>query len=751
MLGSLISSKAKRYFLFILILLVSTDLSILLNIPILRQVLGFAFFTLIPGLLVLYILKLNKLGLTVKIVLSVGLSIAFLIFTGLIISWIYPAFGYNTPLSTNSLLIFFSIIILILTIFAYLTNRTASFSNLGDFHLNTQGKAFLLLPSLFPLLGILGVHLMNTTNNNVMLITLLALIPTYVILIVVLRHRVPRSIYPLIIIMVSVPLALMMAMRSNYIIGMDSHFAYRLFQLTSDSQHWLASEGGLLSSSLSISLLPAMYHSILNIDAVCLYKTLLSLIFSLSPLVIYIISRKYLSNRYAFLASFFFMAQVTFLWPAGRTHIAALFFILTIMVLFRNDINDSKKRLLFIIFTTTTIVSHYATTYICFFIFLITWLGMQILLKLLSRRRKPIASSRNPDPGGSPSESAREDVLLEKNNAGIASQYRFKSNISVTMAALFFVVLWLWYSQITIGTFDVAIRFVRVTLTTLNQSFLLATRGSEAAAILGAGLTTREIPWRIEFVFSWLTIALIAIGVLITMGRYKRMVAIPGFSSGQLTNILRQKFDLEYFVISLACCAILVFAIAAPFVLRGYSATRTYFQMMLVLSPFFVVGGITVARWLRVRSYWVILAVLIPYSMCVSGIMYQVFDSPRSIALNSEGTNYNYLYVHDQESFAARWLGDHGELKNAIVYSDHTGYYRLLSLGALSPKLFDEDSLIDNDKQINGGYIYLKYYNVVSGKLMDNRYQGHSIIEYEDKFAGRALIYNNGGSQFYYR
>jgi uncharacterized membrane protein len=123
--------------------LIFTDLSIFLNIPVLRQVLGFTFFTVIPGLLILHILKLNKLEFTWKIVLSFGLSISFLMFFGLFINWVYPLFGYNTPLSTSSLIISFSVVILILAIIAYVRNRSVSFANLSDLKLNTREKALL--------------------------------------------------------------------------------------------------------------------------------------------------------------------------------------------------------------------------------------------------------------------------------------------------------------------------------------------------------------------------------------------------------------------------------------------------------------------------------------------------------------------------------------------------------------------------------------------------------------------------------
>lgn len=41
--------SSKGFFLFVLMFLILTDLAILLDVPVLRPVLGFLFFTVIPG------------------------------------------------------------------------------------------------------------------------------------------------------------------------------------------------------------------------------------------------------------------------------------------------------------------------------------------------------------------------------------------------------------------------------------------------------------------------------------------------------------------------------------------------------------------------------------------------------------------------------------------------------------------------------------------------------------------------------
>jgi len=136
----------------IILLLAATALAVQLNIPFLRQILGFLSLTIIPGLLIISLLKLDKIGLTERAVLSVGLSISFLMLYGLLINSVYPLFGYTTPLSTNSLLISFSVMLLILAAIAYLRDQSAFSLDWKKFRLDTREKVFLILPVLFPLL-----------------------------------------------------------------------------------------------------------------------------------------------------------------------------------------------------------------------------------------------------------------------------------------------------------------------------------------------------------------------------------------------------------------------------------------------------------------------------------------------------------------------------------------------------------------------------------------------------------------------
>ncbi len=741
------SLGAKRFFLFILTFLVLTDLAILLDIPILRQVLGFTFFSVIPGLLILYTLRVNKLGLLGRFVLSIGLSISFLMLFGLIINSVYPLFGYTTPLSTNSLIASFSAITLVLVAIAFFRSQTISFQVLSDFELNVEEKAFLIVPALFILLSILGMRLMNVADNNIMLMTLIFLIIAYAIFIAVKQSQVSDRSYPPIIFLTSISLVLLLGLRSNHIIGSDAHTEYYLFQLTLANGRWQVLMNSSLDTCLGISLLPTIYQSLLNIDSEYLFKTLYPFLFSISPLVVYIISKKYIGGFYAFLASLFFMSQHTFLWTAHstRTTLAVLFFALSVMVLFQDGLSGVNKKLLFIVFSASCIVSHYSTTYIFLFILLLTWFGMWIMSRIIRSRGKPTISGSSSL--GNPLSSSNHS--FEEQSVSLVVTKWPKSHITIGLVTIFFVMLFIWYNQMTEVSFRSGVMFVSTIWQSLTEFFMLEARSGGAAQLFGVGLGVQSIPRIIEIFLSWLVIVFIAIGILATLVKYRHTVDLPKMGK-ELPGFLykSQKLDPEFFIISLSCSLILLISVVFPAISTGYDLFRISLQMMAVLSLFFVIGGIMVARLLRLPwACLIILSVLIPYFMTTTGTMYQLFEVPQAISLNSEGEEYDTLFVHDQESHAARWLADHND-EQVEIYADWYGSARLVSQGKIPSSIYAE-SFIENKEPIDIGYYYLRYSGVINGKLMDRNYQWHDIAEYRSEFDAMNLIYTNGGSEIY--
>ena len=173
---------------------------------------------------------------------------------------------------------------------------------------------------------------------------------------------------------------------------------------------------------------------------------------------------------------------------------------------------------------------------------------------------------------------------------------------------------------------------------------------------------------------------------------------------------------------------------------------RVYFQMMGILAMFFIIGGITIARFPKLKASWLILLILIPFFICNTGLVDKMFRQP-TLVLDSKGSEHDKYYIHDQEGYAARWLRSNGELENTKIYADDLGSDWLISLAGVYPWC-DASSLFQKDVVVDG-YIYLRYDNVVNGKLISPQGKQYSLAECQDKLMGKAKIYDNAGSQIY--
>ena len=364
--------------------------------------------------------------------------------------------------------------------------------------------------------------------------------------------------------------------------------------------------------------------------------------------------------------------------------------------------NQAKKRILTIIFIASCIVSHYSTTYIFFFILLITFLGFEL------------ASKRH-----------------------VAERM-----ISSTVVILFFVLVFFWYSQVTEAAFSAGVGFVEKTIVNLNNFFLEEMRSESTQSMLGKGIMQKGVPHKIEFVFTWLMLAYMGFGAIALLGGHDRMQDMGQDKDKSI--FLRREPEIAYRIISIVCFGLLIAIVILPYVSAGYDINRVYTVAVTVLSLFFIIGGVTIAGYLKINPYSAILLVLIPYFLCVSGVMYQVYNVPQKIFLHSAGQHYDLWYIHDQESYNAKWLS--ANLKdNLVIHSDYMGHLRLISQGLIPHASIDFRSFI-KEKEVRG-YVYLRYDNVKNKRMMAPN-SGYKKID-GLHIAEKNRIYDNGGSQTY--
>jgi uncharacterized membrane protein len=706
-------SIEKKQTILLILFVVATNAAVLSDMPIFRQVFGGIFLTFLPGLFILSILRLNDINQVKKIILTIGLSLSFTMCYGLLVNTLFLSVGFVDALSIKWLLLTFNFALITLYCLNWIINKgkIITFQIHLDQTLN-KNLAMLSIMTIFPSLSIFGAYIMRTNGNNIVLMCSFFLIIFIMIFMAIVNKEVPKNIYPILIYSIGIFITLAFTLRSEYIVGADVHSEYYLFRITLDNLHWKIVNYSALDACLSISLLPAIYQSIMNVaNNTFFYKFFYSVFIPIAPLAIFEISKKYVDEIFAFYAALFFASNHTFMWTAAnaRTNLAILFFTLAIMVLFM-DINSIAKRFLFIIFQVSIILSHYSTAYIFFFVSLAVWAQMKL----------------------------------------IKIRYSIVENISGTSVLLFSALIFFWYSQITKGAFDYsAMGFFRGTITSFSQTFLVDSRGGALPEVLGVGFTYSNLSRQIHIVIQWIVMFIMVVGIINLIENSMKNFASYR-SQNYIAPLFRLKIEVSYVLLALACFGILVFCVMVPQASTGLGTDRVYLQMMGVLAFVLILGCIHLSKYTKIKPLIIILIVLIPYFMANTGVLYQLNSIPNEPTLTSKGFLYNTYYIQKSDMTSAKWLSEYYNPQSTMHYISLGENLPFEDLKSQKSRFIAQYTEIREHPKIEG-YLYLGYLAVVKGIFITkSRFIGNfNTSEYPEIFNVNSKIYNNGGSEIY--
>lgn len=713
--------KIKNFFLLndwdikkFLILILSLQLSLSglifldyigLNIPVLRELIGFIYLTFIPGLLILRILKLHRLGNIKTVLYSVGLSISFLMITGFIINLIYPVIGIVKPLTFLSLFLTITAILAILAVICYV--RDKDFSEMNYIDIKTVPKELIL--SLTPFLAILGTYLVNYHDNNLLLMILMLVIALIAIL--VSFDKINKRYYPLLIFTSALSLLYNVELISPYITGWDINVEYYFSNLVSMNSVWVLDEYGIVNSVLSIVLLVPIYCNILNLEVDWVFKIIFPFFYALIPLALYLIYKKQTDYKIAFMACFVFITFYKYYQGyLGRLGIAELFLVLLILLLFEKNEKNLQTSILFIIFASSLAVSHYGLSYI--FIFLL--ISVYLLLLLYNR----LKSNK-----------------MEKNNI---------HTITFTFILFFSVFTLAWYIYTSDSSaFKAIVNIVNnIYQTIFTEFFDVSSSQSLELATSTLSSPLHQLSKYIHFILQFFII----IGVLLTLK-------------------IRQKFKKEYVAFSLFFFLILVASFFVPYLAISLGTDRLYQIGLIFLSPFSIIGGLFILMkilplfinlkngGIRSLSFKVLSFFLVIFFLFNVGFIYECFnDEPLSISLSQQnidkyGTNldkssfYSTLY-NERDVISVQWFSNN---KNNYmnVYSDYLNQKLLLqSYGMINKK-----GVLRNGLLLKNSYIYLRSSNILYGILYSEKRVPYEIDNIEPQILESNVIYSNGGSE----
>lgn len=680
----------------ILLAQIALCLTIIFNIPVARQVLGFLFLTLVPGIAIVRLLKL-KLGITETIVYSVGLSIALLMGVGFFMNSLGPLIGFTKPLSLIPLLLVNNTIVILFLLAEW--NDSEGHTSSTDYkRLTALGIVLVALVAL----SIIGTQLVNVSPhmNNTVLLLMLMFVSILVGLVAFSRRLVSHKMYPLILYAVALMLLFHVSLFSNYIHGGDIFGEYSAFKRTLENSYWNPTLPGRLDAMLSVTILPTIYSTVLGLEGTWILKIVYPLIFAVVPLGLYQLFKSQVSKEVAFFAVFFFVSNIIFFNEVAelpRQMIAELFYILLFLTVFNKNIQGSGKWLCFIVFSFGLVVSHYAMSYF--------FLGFALVVWLFSFLRKR------------------------------------KASITASMVIFFSVMAFAWYVYVSSSaTFDALVSMVDHIRENFVSDFMNPeSRGSQV--LQGIGLRGLETFWHlIGRYVHYATELLVVVGLLVLL--VKRRSSF---------------FDDEYNVMAFLNTFMVVACIVVPNLATSFNMSRFYHVTLFFLAPFCVLGGIALLSLLsrrRVKERYlgliVVLIVIIPYFFFQTGFVYEVtgeesWSLPLSAYQFSRVKLASMGVIGEAEVSGAIWLTTYREV-NASVYIDMTsntvfGYGEIYNRVLLSPF----------GKIENGSYVYLREYNIYEGIIFGiyGLAGSFNVTEISPSLNNTNKVYSNGHCDIY--
>ncbi len=689
--------KRDQWTLLILITLLITDLVVLLNINILKQAIPFIFFTIIPGMLIINILRLNRIEFLKKFVLSVGLSISLLILTGFLLNSLYPFI--LKPLAVEPVLAALNIAVILLSIIDYHRSKESfSMEDIFNFKLDLGSGllAPLLFPFIFPVLAILGTYLMNHYQNNMILMVMLFLIPAYLVVIFYFKEKINPLTYPVSLWLIGIGLLLMHGLTSNHIMGRDVHAEYYCFKLTLSNLHWdINSYYNPYNACLDITILPTIYQVISSLNSEYVFKLYYSIIGSVLPLVVYLVSKKYFKIEYAFFAGLLFTFQVFFINLTGavRQEIAILFFFLAVMVLFDGYLEKLvQRKILFLILILSLIMSHYTTSYVA--------LGLLVPLLLL-----PFIKT----------------LIKER-------KLNFK-NFDIIIIYLLFLALWFMiYAKVQ---FNAAGDVVAATAGVAGASGLSG-GGRDALVLSVLGIGLKSLPNTISAIVNDAIFLMMGIGVFAILKERKKY-----------RELLGDKFILGI-VLSIT---ILTLFIILPSVSFFYGADRLFFQLLIFTAPLFVIGVMKLSKIIKKPSWKPAIFLLLIISLFVVGnhLQYHFYGIPYSSEYDNTGSIRGELFIYDQEVVASQWLDNYSNA-DMKIYADSIGGSRLM-LGNID--IYRARGINFEKNRTIPDYLYLGYVGTREGKVYETLDIISNWFNFNYLFQGKSRIYDNYYAEVY--
>jgi uncharacterized membrane protein len=724
-----------------------------LQLPILRQIIGFIYLTFVPGAIILRILKIHNIDKTKFVLYSAGLSIAFVMFAGALINSLLPALKISQPISTLPLTVAFSIFIALLCVAAYIRDREFQPSEI-EYNTNNLVSPSYLFLLLLPFIAVFGTFFINFYQNNTLSLLLLFLIAVIAALIAFDKF-IPAKAYPLAIYAIALSLVFHVSLISPYPLAWNIDTEYYFSELIATSGYWDSSLSSGVNSLLSIIMLAPIYSKMLGINMIWFLKAISPFIHALLPLAIFAACREQMEAKKAFFSSFFYMSLSGFfalMILFRREQIATVFLALLVLVMLDKKLTSIQKSALAIAFVISLPVSHYGTSYLSMGILS---LGM-VLLYITSNKQTIFNKRISKKTNGNNTENVQKNITQP-------------SILKLGIILVWFVFMLSWFMYIAGGrSFNNYVHVIENSFLSLNNFFKPESTPEVVYGALGMGLQSVDV-----------------LGWLFRIVHYSTEVFIV---VGAITLILRPKiFKLkeEYRALLIVTALFLFTIMFLPAMGKSWNTGRFYNFVLIIIAPLIVFGCEAIWKltsWLiksallplinklkrhkspivpryhnrnnQVYLKFLVLFILVPYFLFNTGFIYEISGESKSSRLVPWKIDTGYF--NEREVSGAEWLdGVSGE--RTIVAGDGTSCSYLLSLWFRLGSSRRSFGISLKREVPKSAYIYLRTWNIEKQEVIvyhgirgtSEHINPEDIPVLRDAINIRNKIYDNAGAQVF--
>lgn len=533
-----------------------------------------------------------------------------------------------------------------------------------------------------PLVVAVGAYL-KTIITPILLILAVCAIAILIVL-----NRIKVKEYPICLFAMSLGLLWQTTMLGHYVVGSDIQ-AELFLANRALGQGWDFNFLHISNTSIVIGLIAPFLARILDTDMVWVFKVVLPLLFSFTPLLLYYAFKRQIGDIKAYFATLFFMIVPVFsleIVAIAKSQIAELCFA-GIILLMTSGIRYRYKTMGILLLGVAATLCHYtiglivAGYLIC--ILAVSIVNKGIRLNILKNSKLPVWVL----------------VVVLVTMLSLGYFYYAKASNGIIITALSSILG--WTRTVPEQLVDYTVRSGAIGY--LNEQPLLV------KAAIGLDFTQVSVWGKLFRIVQYLTQVLIIVGTAYLLFRHKQY-----------------KFTTEFIGGIFGSFVLLAICIFVPKFSALINMTRFYHLSLFFLAPMLVVGiDCIVRKWDKLKLY-VAATLLIIYFVFTSGLVFEItksntvasLETPYSLALSGDRLGLVGIYSQDDIK-CARWLAEESN-PNLMIAADYNGLSLLQSFMYVVPRIIPtpRSNPIDLFNVPSDTYVFMTSWNAKNGKVV---------------------------------